>query len=78
MFQFWGSLCLLPVGLGLFSVGCQESIVGYRELPKESFAWRINLSTGSCVDWRRLIACPPCRRDLLYKNKPQWLFLKPT
>lgn len=33
----WGSFSLLPVGWGFFSVGCQETVVGYRKLPKEAF-----------------------------------------
>ena len=32
-----GELQSLAGGLGLFSVGCQETVVGYRKLPKEAF-----------------------------------------
>lgn len=42
----WGSLSLLASGLRLFSVDCQETIVGYGELPKEGFSWRINFPLG--------------------------------
>lgn len=46
-----GILHLLPVRLGVSSVGCKETVVGFRA--KRSCAWRTNLPTGSGMGWNR-------------------------